>query len=40
MRISTPVIYIDRGDLYNYVGTKHYAFSHFKIQLQRKLRQT
>ena len=38
--IATPAIYIDTGHLQNYFGTKHDAFSHFKIQLQRKLRQT
>ena len=38
VRIATPAIYIDRGDLKNNFGTKHDAFSHFEIQLQRKLR--
>ena len=40
IRIATPVIYIDRGNLYNYYDTIHDAFSHFKTELQRKLRQT
>ena len=40
IRIATPAIYIDRGDLLNYFGTKHDAFSHFEIQLQYKLRLT
>ena len=40
IRIATPAIYIDRGHLQNYFGTKHDAFSHFKIKLQCKLRQT
>lgn len=38
IRIAIPAIYIDRGYLQNYFGTKHDAFSHFEIQLQCKLR--
>ena len=38
IRIATSAVYIDRGDLLNYFGTKHDAFSQFEIQLKRKLR--
>ena len=30
-RIATPAIYIDRGDLQNYFGTKHDALTIFKF---------